>query len=62
MSDVAKKAITANDIHNGWVTAYVNQLGVADTLAPVFDMSPVDTSGLFNKLGDRFDDPTYYTA
>ena len=61
MSDVNQKAINSNDLHSGWVITGVQKTGQYQSLAPDILADIPSTGAMFERLGDRFDDITYYT-
>lgn len=63
MADVADKIISANDVRRGTVVVTTNGKSVLkDTTRTEANHAGGSASALEAKLGDRFDDVTYYTA
>jgi hypothetical protein len=63
MSDVITKIIDANAIHHAYVVTGVNKLGGYKSLAPTDPLQDLPSpSGNLLRLGDRFDDVSYYVT
>lgn len=61
MADVVTKSIDANDIENGNAVSTVNKVGTIQALER-HDYTHNDLDQLNDVLGDRLDNPTYYSS
>jgi len=61
MADVMQRVFGNREIHNGYATTGVQKGGQYQTLAPTNEYIPA--SSVYNTIiGERLDDPRYYTG